>query len=667
MPFLFLGGIVLTLDKKKYFSVLQRLGKSLMLPVSVLPVAGLMVAFGRIFQNLESNMLVFSFLGNILFRGGFVVFENLPLIFAIGVSLGFSRGEGICGLSGAIGYMVMESVLEAVVQFRNMGIHVETGVVGGIAVGILAGISHNLYPKIKLPNALGFFSGKRLIPIITSFLGVFLGLVFGFLWPPIQYFVIEIGRDIINLNFMGFKLSGALFAAGNRILIPVGLHHVFYAPFLFEFGQYTNSAGDVFKGEIARFFAGDPTAGHITASEFPVKIYGLPCAALAIILRSKDRKKTAGILLSAALASIITGITEPIEFSFIFTAPILYGVHVFISFISGFLTDMFSVRLGYTFTSSLIDFFLGYFTGNTNNAWMMMFVIGPIIGFLYFVTFYYLIEFFDLKTMGRESENSYNSIGLEKEKIKKIIMALGEAKNILDVDACITRLRLELIDVSKVDKKQLVKLGASGFMDDGHGNIQIVFGTEVEEMKDEIRKYLKLKKIEDEMIDSFSNENIKDMQHINYEVINSPIKGLIIDLKDVPDEIFAQGILGEGIAIDPAEGKVYSPCDGIVIQLFKTNHAVSIKTKDGLEILIHIGIDTVKLKGQGFKSLVEQGQEIKKGQLILEFDLEEIKKSAKSTYTPLLITGGEGINSIEVLKKGFVNPNEELLKVKKIY
>ncbi|PRR79342.1 PTS system glucose-specific EIICB component [Clostridium liquoris] len=478
--------------KGKTFKTLQKIGKAVMTPVSVLPAAGILVALGRWFMQGHG---IINVIGQIIYNGGLSVFVNLPLIFAIGVAIGFTSNIGVAGLASAVGYGVLTSVLKVMGNIQNIkakGIEsIDMGVFGGIIIGLIAAKLYDKFHETKLPPYLGFFAGKRLVPIVTAAASLLIGVAFSFIWPPIQAGINQFA------NFAtGSPFGAGIYAAGKRALIPVGLHHVFYPPFLYEFGRFTDPAtGEILKGEAARYFAGDPTAGYFMASEFPIMLFGLPAATLAMYLRAKKEKKksVAGMMLTAAVTSILTGITEPIEFSFIFVAPLLYVFHVLAAFLSGVLTKALNIRLGYTFSASLIDYVLGI--SNSQNGWKLFLIVGPIIGILYFVVFYYAIKIFDYKTPGREddgeTESPQENKNLDKSsRAAKVLEALGGKENIDVIDACITRLRLTVYDTAKVDKARLKALGAAGTMDAGGGNIQVVFGTEAEMLKDEIKKIM---------------------------------------------------------------------------------------------------------------------------------------------------------------------------------
>jgi glucose PTS system EIICBA or EIICB component len=607
------------------FSQLQKVGQSLMIPVSVLPAAGLLVAFGRILKDHVGTTGVGHAMAEIMFSGGLAIFEQLPVVFAMGVAVGFTSGAGVAALSAGVGYFTLFNVLKVMSGLNPDVSAINTGVFGGILIGAVTAWLYNRFYQTRLPQILGFFSGKRLVPILSAAAAIVLGIILGFVWPPVQEGIKNFGIAVMSSDF-----GPALYAAGKRLLIPLGLHHVFYAPFLFDFGEFVNSTGQVLKGESARYFGGDPSAGKFMASEFPLMLYGLPMAALAMFLRAKpeNRKAVGGMMLSAALTSIITGITEPIEFAFIFVAPWLYVLHVCLAFVSGSLTSFFDVHLGYTFSASLIDWGLGYF--NQKNSAILAFVIGPIMGAIYFASFYFLIGRLNLKTPGREDvatddEAQASGGAVSKnltEKAVQILEAIGGAANLIDLEACITRLRISLVDPQRVNKVRLKELGAAGVMQSGP-NMQIIFGVESDQIKGEMQKLRSTLRLK------------------------SPIEGDIVSLSQVPDDTFAQKILGDGFAINPTSGIVTAPCEAEVLHVFPTGHAVALKSQQGLEILIHIGVDTVKMKGEGFTALVKVGDKVKLGQKLIEFNLELVKQKAKSILTPVIITNMDVVASIK--------------------
>ena len=604
-----------------------------MVPVSVLPAAGIMVAIGRLLTDFshQENTILFH-VGKTLYSSGLVIFEQLALIFAVGVAIAFSGSAGIAGLAAVTGYFAFTAVLKSVGELMNLHDPINTGVLGGICVGFLVAFLYNRFHQVKLNPVLGFFSGKRLVPILAVFFSVMLAFVFCIFWPPIQN-----GIHAFGISVMGNPFGPSIYASVKRLLIPVGLHHVFYPSFLYEFGEFVTTSGKVVRGETTRYFAGDPSAGHFMASEFPLMLFGLPAAALAMWARAKPEKKKAiaGIMLSAALTSIVTGITEPIEFAFVFIAPLLYLLHVALAFFSGYLTTLFDIHLGYTFSASAIDLVLGYF--NQKNISLLFFVVGPIVGVSYFCVFYWAIGFFNFKTPGREDEAQAEEVNAEEvtdsrsaagltQKATKVLEAIGGKENLTSLDACITRLRLIVKNDELVDRPALKKLGASGVMNAGGGNVQIVFGVESDFLKIEMQK------------------QIAEMAHF---ALTSPLSGKVVALDQIPDETFASEMMGKTIAILPTSSQVVSPFDGEVMTLFHTHHAIGLLSNDGVELLIHVGIDTVKMNGEGFVAKVSQGDRVVKGQVLIEFDSELIRKKAKSLITPLVITNTDSLKGLE--------------------
>lgn len=652
---------------KKLFAVLQKIGKSLMLPVSVLPAAGLLLRFG------QPDLLNLPYMA----QAGDAIFSNLPMIFAAGVAIGFTGGEGVAALAAVVGQFVLQAIIKvasasgatalatklAAEQGMTLEAFMKTaayndvvsqttinmGVFGGIAIGLISGVLYNKFHDIKLPQVLGFFGGKRFVPIITSLAALVFGIIGVNIWAPIQD-----GINIFSQWASTSVLGPAFYAAGKRLLIPVGLHHMYYPAFLYQFGEYVSN-GVTYFGDSARYFQGDPTAGYFMASEFPILMFGLPGAALAMIAAAKkeNRKKVSGMMISAAFVAFLTGITEPIEFSFIFVAPMLFVFHVAAAFLSGIITSLLKIRLGYTFSASFIDYLLGFkFAGH---PWLMWFV-GLAFFALYFVVFYSTIRALNLKTPGREDEDEsipapINAKGTEK--AARVLEAIGGKDNIEVLDACITRLRLTLKDPSKVDQGTLKALGAAGVLTAGN-NVQAIFGTEAEKIKDNMKAIIAnggyVKKSNEDgkeklnEIDSYANREAISGSHSLY----NPIGGEVVELEKVPDETFSGKLLGDGFAIIPSENKVYAPANGEVSVLFPTKHAIVIVTEEGLEVLVHIGIDTVNLNGDGFTAHVAQGDKVKKGDLLVTFDAEVVEKKAKSLISPVVITNMQEVEKLTV-------------------
>ncbi|WP_186431611.1 glucose PTS transporter subunit IIA [Clostridium sp. BSD9I1] len=652
---------------KRLFAVLQKIGKSLMLPVSVLPAAGLLLRFG------QPDLLNLPYMA----QAGDAIFSNLPMIFAAGVAIGFTGGEGVAALAAVVGQFVLQATIKvasasgaaalATKLASEQGITLEAfmktaaytdvvsqttinmGVFGGISIGLISGALYNRFHDIRLPQVLGFFGGKRFVPIITSLVALVFGIIGVSIWAPIQN-----GINVFSHWASTSILGPAFYAAGKRLLIPVGLHHMYYPAFLYQFGEYVAN-GVTYFGDSPRYFHGDPTAGYFMASEFPILMFGLPGAALAMIAaaRKENRKKVSGMMISAAFVAFLTGITEPIEFSFIFVAPMLFIFHVAAAFLSGIITSLLNIRLGYTFSASFIDYLLGFkFAGN---PWLMW-LVGLAFFALYFAVFYFTIRALNLKTPGREDDEEavvapINAKGSEK--AARVLEAIGGKENIEVLDACITRLRLTLKDPSKVDKGTLKALGAAGILNAGN-SVQVIFGTEAEKIKDNIKAIIAnggyAEPFSDEIEEELEETAIDDSKNAgkaSYSLYN-PIDGEIVQLEKVPDEAFSQKILGDGFAVIPSGNKVYAPASGEITVLFPTKHAVAITTEEGLEILVHIGIDTVNLNGEGFTAHVEQGDKVKKGDLLVSFDDEFIQKNAKSLITPVVITNMHEVESLTV-------------------
>lgn len=667
---------------KKLFSILQKIGKSLMLPVSVLPAAGILLRLG------QPDLLNMPYVAT----AGDAIFANLPMIFAVGVAIGFSGGEATAALAAVVGQFILQGILEvagdnfaqvaaeqiakaqgiALDVFKNSAEYAEIvrlnkinmGVFGGIIIGLTAAILYNKYHNIKLPQALGFFAGKRFVPIVTSIASLIIAVIGVKVWPELQK-----GIDAFAQWASISPYGPALYASGKRLLIPVGLHHVYYPPFLYQFGEYI-SDGVSYLGDFARFYHGDPNAGIFMASEYPNIMFGLPGAALAMVLTAKkeNRKAVAGMMGSAALVAFVTGITEPIEFSFIFVAPILFVFHVLAAFLGGLATKILGIRLGYTFSASAIDYILGFkFAGNPILIWPL----GITFFILYFVVFYFVIKKFNIATPGRENNEETKQVAtnnLDKnDRSVKILEALGGEGNIKELDACMTRLRLNLVDPSKVNKNILKALGSAGVMEAGN-SVQVIFGTEAEGIKDDIKNIINNSY---EIFEEKANYNKKEDLQVEFkenkikeEIILTPIEGEVVELDKVPDEVFSQKMLGDGFAVKIKGDKIYAPIEGEISVLFPTKHAIAITTNSGLEILIHVGIDTVELQGEGFISHVKQGDIVKKGDLLLSVDKDFIKNKGKSLITPVIVTNMEKVESLKIFTGENTNKKAAIVKLK---
>ena len=714
--------------KNQIFGVLQRIGRSFMLPIAVLPVAGLFLGIGSSLTNttmLETYNLT-NILGphtmaygilSVLSEAGSIIFGNLPIIFAMSVAIGMAKQEKeVAALSGAIAFFVMHASIGKMIDIMGgadkllagstanvIGIlSLQMGVFGGIIVGLGVAALHNRYYAIEMPQILSFFGGTRFIPIISSIVFLVVGIAMYFIWPPIQVVMNKLGDLIAGSGYIGTLFYGII----ERALIPFGLHHVFYTPlWQTSLGGTMMIDGRLIEGAQNIFFAqlGSPntTAFSVEATrfmtgKFPFMIFGLPGAALAMYRTSRiEKRKIVGALLfSAALTAMITGITEPIEFTFLFVAPLFYAIHCVFAGISFMLMHILNVTVGMTFSGGLIDLLLfGVIQGNSKTHWIWIVIVGIVYFFVYYFVFSFLIKKMDLKTPGREPDSEepklYRRADVEAAKSSKnseygesplIVAGLGGKKNISDVDCCITRLRITVFDASKVVDSTLKESGASGVIKKGNG-IQVVYGPKVAVIKSKLEEYLKdpISDIEDNSLNNNSVNSTNSSNSINdkpkensnssgvlVETIYSPIKGKIVKLENVLDEAFSSGAVGKGIAIEPSEdGKVFAPFDGVIETAFPTKHAIGLTSDKGVEILIHIGMDTVKLDGKYFTSHIEEGQKIKKGDLLMEFDTEKIKEAKYSVITPIVITNFENYGDIEETSADYINVGDILLNIKK--
>ncbi|WP_108669182.1 glucose-specific PTS transporter subunit IIBC [Peribacillus acanthi] len=684
---------------KKAFGVLQKVGKALMLPVALLPAAGILLALGAALKN-PALLELAPFLDNsgvaivasVMQKAGDIVFANLPVLFAVGVAVGLAGGDGVAGLAAIIGYLIMNVTMGTAagitaedvngLNYANvLGIPtLQTGVFGGIIVGIIAAMLFNRFYEIELPSYLGFFAGKRFVPIITAATAVLLGLLMLVIWPPIQTGLNAFSQNMVHANL---TLSAFIFGLIERSLIPFGLHHIFYSPFWFEFGEYVTKAGETVRGDQRIFMAEiadnvqNLTAGTFMTGKFPFMMFGLPAAALAIYHEARPEKKVivGGLMASAALTSFLTGITEPLEFSFLFVAPVLFAIHAVFAGLSFMIMHILDVKIGMTFSGGLIDYILFGLINPQTNAWIVI-PVGLVFAVIYYFGFRFAIRTFNLKTPGREDATEEEEVGKNHKGGNlpyEILTAMGGEKNITHLDACITRLRVSVNDVNEVDKNRLKKLGAAGVLEVGN-NIQAIFGPRSETIKGQMKDIMSGKKprvIEkpseggvEQQIEEVNPEALQTEHH--EELFYSPIKGEIKSITEVPDAVFSEKMMGDGFAIVPSEGTIVSPVDGQIINLFPTKHAIGILSDSGREILIHVGIDTVKLKGEGFEAFVKENERVEVGQPLLKVDLEYIKHNAPSIMTPIVFTNLKEGETVELRKSGNVDLKEEhIISIKK--
>ena len=653
------------------FGKLQQIGKALMLPVAILPAAGILLAFGNMFQNPAFlshaaflNNHAFQTFAKVMEQSGDIIFGNLSLLFAVGVAVGLAGGEGVAGLAAIVGFLIMNKTLGIVAGVTSgvlasgnpayasvLGIpSLQTGVFGGILMGVVAAQLYKKFFNIELPSYLGFFAGKRFVPIVTAVSAIFLGIILVFVWPPIQYGLNAFSHNMIDANP---TVAAFIFGVIERSLIPFGLHHIFYNPFWYQFGEYASKAsGAIVRGDQTIFMAQlkdftqfgqlsnggtQFTAGTFMVGKFPFMMFGLPAAALAMYHEAKPGKKliAGGILASAALTSFLTGITEPIEFSFLFVAPALFAIHAVFAGLSFMTMQLLNVKIGMTFSGGLIDYILfGVIPNRT--AWWLVIPVGLVFAVIYYFGFRFAIRKWDLKTPGREDdvEESADSNVQSSELPAAILAALGGRENITNLDACITRLRVSVNDVKNVDKAGLKRLGAAGVMEVGN-NVQAIFGGRSDQLKTQIKDIMAGR------VPTAAKESAKKeaaVTNTNDKTFLAPIDGKILPITEVPDEVFSQKMMGDGFAIEPANGEVVSPVNGVITTVFPTKHAIGITADNGSEILIHFGIDTVNLKGEGLEALVEQGAKVKAGQPILKVNLNEVKGKVPSVITPVVFT-----------------------------
>lgn len=717
--------------KDKIFSVLQRVGRSFMLPIAILPVAGLLLGIGSSFTNattIETYHLT-SILGEgtvlnallmIMNKVGSAVFDNLPLIFAVGVAIGMAKKEKeVSALSAVIAYFVMNTAINAMLTITGQildngeiaesvlegtitsvcGIQsLQMGVFGGIIVGLGVATLHNKFYRIQLPNALSFFGGTRFVPIISTIVYMFVGILLYFVWPVVQNGIYALGGLVTGSGYVGTLIFGLI----KRALIPFGLHHVFYMPFwqtavggtMEVAGQMVQGGQNIFFAQLAdsaniAHFSADAT--RYFSGEFIFMIFGLPGAALAMYQCAKPEKKKAagGLLLSAALACMATGITEPLEFSFLFVAPALFAVQVVLAGSAYMIAHMLNVAVGLTFSGGLLDFFLfGILQGNAKTSWMRVIPVGIIYFFLYYFIFKFMIRKFNFKTPGREDDDTETKLytkadvnarreAAQAETVtsddatsEAITRGLGGKKNISDVDCCATRLRCTVKDASRVNDGILKVTGASGVVHKGQG-VQVIYGPNVTVIKSNLEDYLETapdtyaetedtEAVQDTAVQTQEAEEQKVVERI---VISSPITGVAADLSTAPDEAFAQKMMGDGAVVTPEDPFVRAPEDGEVAFVFDTKHAIGFITDSGISLLIHVGIDTVKLNGGGFEALVESGQTVKKGDPMLKLDLEYLKANAPSVTSPVLCTELEDNQQIHLLHEGQIKAGEPLFEI----
>lgn len=708
--------------KDQIFGVLQRVGRSFMLPIAILPVAGLLLGIGSSFTNATtiSTYHLESILGDgtvlnalllIMSKAGNVIFDNLPLIFAVGVAIGMAKEEKeVSALSALIAFFVMHISINAVLLISGRVLAdgsvaegvldgtiasvcgmqtLQMGVFGGIIVGLGVASLHNRFHKIVLPNALSFFGGSRFVPIISTVVYLFVGILMYFIWPTVQNGIFALGGLVTGTGYLGTLIFGIV----KRALIPFGLHHVFYLPFwqtavggtMMVDGQLIQGGQNIFFAQLASpdvvHFSADAT--RYFSGEFIFMIFGLPGAALAMYRQAKPEKKKAagGLLLSAALTCMFTGITEPIEFSFLFVAPMLFAVQVVLAGAAYMIAHVLNIAVGLTFSGGFLDLLIfGILQGNDKTSWIRIIPVGMIYFFLYYFIFSFLIKKFDLKTPGREDDEEetklYTRADINARKARTeadgkgeagggrdgrseaITNALGGKKNITSVDCCATRLRCSVAKPELVDEKLLKATGAVGVIKKGQG-VQVIYGPQVSVIKSNLESYLatapdteyrkKETAVEEEAsagmeeAETESGEKAESQKAESPEkkarTFYSPFTGTVKPITEAPDPAFAGKMMGDGFLVEPENGTVLAPEDAEIVFVFPSKHAIGLKTEDGVEFLLHIGIDTVKLDGNGFEVFVKDGDSVKRGDKLMEFDLQYIREHAPSDVCLTVFTG----------------------------
>ena len=702
--------------KKHLFSLLQRIGQSFMLPIALLPIAGIFLGIGSSLTN--TNMLAAYHLKGLMGPGtapyilfsllnsaGSIIFDNLPILFAVGVAIGMARTEkATAALSSIVAFFVMHSTIGSLITYTGrshsfltgatteiVGItSLQMGVFGGIIVGLGVAALHNRFYKIELPRVFSFFGGTHFIPIISAITYVGVGILMFYIWPPIQILINDAGKLVLMSGYGGTFVYGLL----ERALIPFGLHHVFYMPFWqtavggreLVNGQLIEGAQNIFFAELA-----NPDTSHFSVAatrfmsgKFPLMMFGLPGAALAMYTcaRPENKKAVGSLLLSAAISSAVTGITEPLEFAFLFVAPPLYVIHCAFAGLSYMLMHMLNVGIGMTFSGGFLDFFLfGILQGNTKTSWLHVIPVGILYFIVYFIVFRVMILKFNYQTPGHEKDNAA-PVNNADNKSQQILDGLGGLENISDLSCCATRLRVTLHRPSKLNKEKLLATGAAAVVANGDG-VQVVYGPEVTVIHARLQDYIAqiipasssttdnsaaVPTTSAEVSNPAVSAEAKDSDNLSVadaitDIVYAPCNGTVIPLKEINDGVFSEGYIGEGLAIEPVDGSFYAPFDCTVAMVFDTHHAIALHTANGTELILHVGLDTVKLNGQHLEVFVQEGQKIQKGDLILRADLEGIQSAGCRTVTPVVITGAGGAESVELLKTGPVHIGDAVLKV----
>ena len=657
---------------------MQRMGRSLMLPVATLPVAALFSGIGYWIDptGWGANNIVAAF----LLKAGDSILANLGVLFAVGLALGMSKDkDGASALTGLVAFLVPMQLLNpaAIAAFQHIDLDKVNAAFtkmnnGNVFVGILAGLlaaaMYNRFSNVKLPMALSFFSGKRCVPIVTAALMLVVSAALMFIWPPIFGALVAFGETIAKMGAVGAGLYGFF----NRLLIPTGLHHALNNVFWF------NTAG---IDDIGKFWANEGTkgiTGMYQAGFFPVMMFGLPAGAYAIYRQSRPekRKATASLMLAAAFASFFTGVTEPLEFSFMFVAWPLYVVHAALTGISMFIAALFHWTAGFNFSAGLVDFVLSLRVPIANQP-LMLVVLGLIMAVVYYFVFTFVIKTFNLMTPGREEGEGEEDLDLDESfadnkfaaLAARIYTGLGGAENVVSIDNCTTRLRLVVKDTAKADQDKIKATGVPGVRVIDKENIQVIVGTEVQFVADEMNKMQQNGGVSAVVADSTAAKVTSVAPETSATSaatidVYSPAQGVMIPMNQVADEVFSTNIMGDGYAIQPTENTIYTPVAGKISSIFPTQHALGIMTPTGLEVLLHMGVDTVDLKGEPFTMKAKVGQAVKAGDEIAIMDLAAVKAAGKGTDIIVAFTNGDVVANVALTELGkAVTPNQTVGQV----
>lgn len=612
---------------------LQQLGRSLMMPIMVLPVAAILIRLGSLPWE-QANL---GQVGDILSFAGQSIFTYLPFIFAVGVALGLAENSVIAGMSSLLSYYMFSQI-----ALRYFGPDFQFGITGGVVIAILTALSYHRLKNVQLPEYIQFFGGVRLVPLFMGFVTLLVSLLTVKIGPYVRDGLASLAQMLLDMGGFGAFLYGV----AHRLLVPSGLHHILNNVYWFQLGSYRRPDGSYAFGDLPRFFAGDPTAGGYMAGLYPIMMFALPAIAFAIIHEAREdlKPKIRKTFLMAALACFLTGVSEPIEFAFLFAAPYLFGIHAVLSGLAMWLTYALGIRHGFSYSAGFIDYLIN-FNLSTRGIWLIP--IGLLYGYVYYRLFSWAIRRFRIPTPGREEGSQLEEwAGDIPYRSPLILEALGGKNNIKTIEACVTRLRLTLDNDKLLDIASLKNLGAAGVIRLGAGNVQVVFGTYSDMIKEQIVKLTR-----------------KEIKQVAF---HSPMSGRMIPLEEVPDPIFAQGLVGKGVAFVPDRGELVSPVTGRIVHVHPSKHAIGIETKEGLQVLLHMGIDTSQLQNC-FTVFVEEGDEVKPGQLLAQFQYDKVRKLSKSLATPMVITNTDLVKTwsfapFKAVKKGQASVLSVLLK-----